>query len=487
MEFVLDNRPWYVKGQIFHLEKWTTFFRDMETISTLRVWVRIPRLSVQYRDAEILEVIMQPVGTFIREVCPVLLSYEKLFEVCFYYGRRRLEGHKCPALEDNDGWLLVDIMFEDKPLVYPTGAEISEETKHELHGGVMLVFPQPMVGEKVNTKDEEELELRDQARSYMRMLVKVGQQWLLGKVDCALVSDDIEGGDGVNVARANKGKSVVEEDEEFIEAEEENVEQIQFVERRKRGRNSEGKLVGLACSGMTKLLLLIDDEIWKAVNGIGMMKASGTDGFHAVFYQKCWDVVGPLIIRLVLVEFGMNNHWIKLIMECITSTSLSVLINDKLNKMLDKENMRFLCGKDSKMNPIAWNKMRNQVVFNKAKAYPSMVDFLATSMANEYNNVNKKNYVACRKQEGLIRWQLPRDNFFKPNFDCSVRNFVAAAGFILRNDRGEPVMAGARSLREVTINVVECIALRDALWMVRSRGLKKIMVDGDSKLVVDAV
>ncbi|XP_048425065.1 uncharacterized protein LOC125470269 [Pyrus x bretschneideri] len=108
-------------------------------------------------------------------------------------------------------------------------------------------------------------------------------------------------------------------------------------------------------------------------------------------------------------------------------------------------------------------------------------------MANEYNNVNKKNYVACRKQEGLIRWQLPRDNFFKSNFDSSVRNFVAATGFILRNDWGEPVMAGARSLGEVTINVVECIALRDALWMVKSRGLKKIMVEGDSKLVVDVV
>lgn len=34
----------------------------------------------------------------------------------------------------------------------------------------------------MNTKDEEELELRDQARFHMRMLVKVGQQWLLGKV-----------------------------------------------------------------------------------------------------------------------------------------------------------------------------------------------------------------------------------------------------------------------------------------------------------------
>ncbi|KAM2184957.1 hypothetical protein ACFX1Q_030020 [Malus domestica] len=100
-----------------------------------------------------------------QEDCPVLLSYEKLFEVCFYYGRRRSEGHKCPTLEDKHVWLLVDRLFEDKSLVYPTGAEISEETRQELHRGVMLVFPQPVVGEEVNAKDEEELELRYQARS----------------------------------------------------------------------------------------------------------------------------------------------------------------------------------------------------------------------------------------------------------------------------------------------------------------------------------
>lgn len=57
---------------------------------------------------------------------------------------------------------------------------------------------------------------------------------------------------------------------------------------------------------MTLLNPISDDELWKAVNGIGMMKAPGTDGFHAVFYQKCWDVVGPLIIRLVK-DFFMNG------------------------------------------------------------------------------------------------------------------------------------------------------------------------------------
>lgn len=76
-----------------------------------------------------------------RNENPVLLSYEKLFEVYFYGGQMRLEGHTCLAVEDKDGWLLVDNLFDDKPLVYPAGAEISEETRQELHwGGLCLSF-----------------------------------------------------------------------------------------------------------------------------------------------------------------------------------------------------------------------------------------------------------------------------------------------------------------------------------------------------------
>ncbi|KAM1316013.1 hypothetical protein ACFX10_019530 [Malus domestica] len=176
LEYVIDNRPWNVQGQIFHLEMWTTFFCDVEMISNHRVWVCISRLSVQYWDAEILEVIMQLVGTFIRtdensllglnglfvrvllemdlrlplkrvmiindeDEKPVLLSFEKLFEVCFYGGQMRSEGHICLAIEDKDGWLLVDKLFDDELMVYSTGAVISGETSQELHwGGYACLF-----------------------------------------------------------------------------------------------------------------------------------------------------------------------------------------------------------------------------------------------------------------------------------------------------------------------------------------------------------
>lgn len=49
------------------------------------------------------------------------------------------------------------------------------------------------------------------------------------------------------------------------------------------------------------------------------------------------------------------------------------------------------------------------------------------------------------------------------------------------------MVAGARPLGEVSINVAECLALRDALWMARCRGLQRIMVEGNSKLIIEAV
>ena len=66
-------------------------------------------------------------------------------------------------------------------------------------------------------------------------------------------------------------------------------------------------------------------------------------------------------------------------------------------------------------------------------------------------------------------------------------NSKAAAGFIIRNEDGDPIVAGARCLGEHSISVVESLALRDALWMTRSRGFEKICVQGDSELVIDSI
>ncbi|CAL9013214.1 unnamed protein product, partial [Prunus brigantina] len=70
-------------------------------------------------------------------------------------------------------------------------------------------------------------------------------------------------------------------------------------------------------------------------------------------------------------------------------------------------------------------------------------------------------------------------------------NFVpgnyATIGFVIRDDNAHDVLAGAKKIGHNSIIVVECLALRDGLAYVVSNGWSKLLVHGDSKLVIDSV
>ncbi|KAB2626097.1 hypothetical protein D8674_017757 [Pyrus ussuriensis x Pyrus communis] len=125
LEFTLDNRPCFIRAD----ETILSSLNGLLIRVLLEVVLRLPlkRILVVNDDEE----------------CPLLLTYEKLFEVYFYSGRKRIERHSCPTNHDNDGYVLVDRIFEDEPLIYPADFPISEGTKKDLHDGVMLLFPQP--------------------------------------------------------------------------------------------------------------------------------------------------------------------------------------------------------------------------------------------------------------------------------------------------------------------------------------------------------
>ncbi|CAL8105812.1 unnamed protein product [Prunus armeniaca] len=73
------------------------------------------------------------------------------------------------------------------------------------------------------------------------------------------------------------------------------------------------------------------------------------------------------------------------------------------------------------------------------------------------------------------------------NFDGSVRNGSAASGFVLCDSDGHVLLAGAKNIGENTISVMECITLRDGLAYVAHRGWRKILAEGDSKLIINCV
>ncbi|CAL1383747.1 unnamed protein product [Linum trigynum] len=41
------------------------------------------------------------------------------------------------------------------------------------------------------------------------------------------------------------------------------------------------------------------EEIWQAVKAMGSLKAPGKDGLNPLFYQRCWDFVGPYVVAFV--------------------------------------------------------------------------------------------------------------------------------------------------------------------------------------------
>ena len=75
----------------------------------------------------------------------------------------------------------------------------------------------------------------------------------------------------------------------------------------------------------------------------------------------------------------------------------------------------------------------------------------------------------------------------KINFDGSVVNGSSARGFISRDANGRPIISMASYFSNNSVPVAEALALRSSLMEARRRGIARLEVEGDSKLVIDAV
>ncbi|XP_062005816.1 uncharacterized protein LOC133722997 [Rosa rugosa] len=86
-----------------------------------------------------------------------------------------------------------------------------------------------------------------------------------------------------------------------------------------------------------------------------------------------------------------------------------------------------------------------------------------------------------------IKWSAPPGSFVKINFDGSISRDLAASGFIIRDHDGSPVIAATKYVGNSTTPVAEATTLRDSLIAAKDKGFTRLEVEGDSKLVIDAV
>jgi hypothetical protein len=100
--------------------------------------------------------------------------------------------------------------------------------------------------------------------------------------------------------------------------------------------------------------------------------------------------------------------------------------------------------------------------------------------------MQQKNPVAVRQQ----RWEPPGEERLKINVDgaFNLETSIGACGFIIRNCRGEPVMAGASKLRYVRdAMMAETLACKFALEAAEVHGISRIEVETDSALLREAL
>ncbi|KAM5562100.1 hypothetical protein ABKV19_017356 [Rosa sericea] len=86
-----------------------------------------------------------------------------------------------------------------------------------------------------------------------------------------------------------------------------------------------------------------------------------------------------------------------------------------------------------------------------------------------------------------IKWQPPDHSQVKLNFDGSFRHGVATIGFLLRNSDGNPLFAACRNLGNTNALVAEATALRDGLYTALLHQYQRVIVEGDSKLLLDCI
>ena len=81
----------------------------------------------------------------------------------------------------------------------------------------------------------------------------------------------------------------------------------------------------------------------------------------------------------------------------------------------------------------------------------------------------------------------PSPGFVKLNFDECLIKSSTVGGFIIRDCTGKLVKAGAGYYDDASILVAKARALRDRLRLTIQAGFRKIVIEGDNKIVIQAL
>ncbi|KAL6218551.1 hypothetical protein ACLB2K_011761 [Fragaria x ananassa] len=132
-------------------------------------------------------------------------------------------------------------------------------------------------------------------------------------------------------------------------------------------------------------------------------------------------------------------------------------------------------------------KARNDASFRNISTSPLTIISIAASIEKSFKENNMNCRVGSFKTPSAIKWQPPPASTFKVNFDGSVTSSSAACGTIIRNSEGVPIITSSKNIGKASVPTTEASSLRDSILIAKNRGLTRIIVEGDSKIIIDAV
>ncbi|XP_062020762.1 uncharacterized protein LOC133737169 [Rosa rugosa] len=142
----------------------------------------------------------------------------------------------------------------------------------------------------------------------------------------------------------------------------------------------------------------------------------------------------------------------------------------------------------SNLDALPWNEARNDAIFRGVISCPRSIVAAAAAFQNtDIQEVRSSGGGPPQNSLHTIVWQPPPPKAMKINFDGSGQDSSTTEEFVIRNKEGIPLFAAAKGFGKTTVPVAEATALRNSLdWALRLNYLN-VQVEGDSKVVIDAV
>lgn len=101
---------------------------------------------------------------------------------------------------------------------------------------------------------------------------------------------------------------------------------------------------------------------------------------------------------------------------------------------------------------------RNKLIFKHTSMLPSQICYSAAAMTLQNWHVNPPSPHRKKIHRDLICWKPPDPNYIKLNFDGSMKhNHQAAAGFVMRDSEGNPLLASAKDIGHSSVLVAEAM------------------------------